>query len=165
MQASLAGDARAHRALLLALLPVLHRYFSRKVSNNADVDDLVQITLIAVNERRDTYDPKRPFSPWLFAIARYKMVDQFRRTRSHVRLDDIGEIADERNFGEAVTARLDVEAQLARLSAKQAAAVRATRIEGLSVAEVAERDGISQSNVKISVHRGLKALAKRVFGQ
>lgn len=165
MQASLTGDARAHRALLVALLPVLRRYFARKVSNDADVDDLVQMTLIAVHERRDTYDPARPFSPWLFAVARYKMVDQFRRTRSHVGLDDIGEIADEHDFGEAVTARLDVEAQLATLTAKQAAAVRATRIEGLSVAEAAERDGISQSDVKISVHRGLKALAKRVLGQ
>ncbi len=165
MQASLTGDARAHRALLVALLPVLRRYFARKVSNDADVDDLVQMTLIAVHERRDTYDPARPFSPWLFAVARYKMVDQFRRTRSHVGLDDIGEIADKHDFSEAVTARLDVEAQLATLTAKQAAAVRATRIEGLSVAEAAERDGISQSDVKISVHRGLKALAKRVLGQ
>ncbi len=165
MQASLAGEARAHRALLVALLPVLRRYFARKVSNDADVDDLVQMTLIAVHERRDTYDPARPFGPWLFAVARYKMIDQFRRTRSHVGLDDIGEIADEYDFGEAVTARLDIEAQLATLSGKQAAAVRAIRIEGLSVAEAAARDGLSPSDVKISVHRGLKALAKRVLGQ
>lgn len=165
MQASLTGESRAHRALLVALLPVLRRYFARKVSNDADVEDLVQMTLIAVHERGDTYDPARPFGPWLFAIARYKMVDQFRRTRSYVGLDDISEIADEHDFGEAVTARLDVEAQLATLSSKQAAAVRAIRIEGLSVAEAAARDGLSQSDVKISVHRGLKALAKRVLGQ
>ena len=165
MQASLAGDARAHGAVLVALLPLLRRYFVRKISNDADVDDLVQMTLIAVHDRRDTYDPARPFGPWLFAVARYKMIDQFRRTRTHVALDDIGEIADEHDFGEAVTARLDVEAQLATLSGKQAAAVRAIRIEGLSVAEAAARDGLSQSDVKISVHRGLKALAKRVLGQ
>ena len=165
MQASLSGDARAHRALLVALLPILKHYFSRKVSNGADVDDLVQMTLIAVHDRRDTYDPARPFGPWLFAVARYKMIDQFRRTRTHVGLDDIGEIADEHDFGEAVTARLDVEAQLETLSSKQAAAVRAIRIEGLTIAEAAARDGLSQSDVKISVHRGLKALAKRVLGQ
>ena len=48
---------------------------------------------------------------------------------------------------------------------KQAAAVRAIRIEGLTIAEAAARDGLSQSDVKISVHRGLKVLAKRVLGQ
>lgn len=163
MQASLAGDARAHRALLTALLPVLRRYFARKGVNDADVDDLVQMTLIAVHERGDTYDSGQPFAPWLYAIARYKMIDQFRRTRRHIALDEICELADERDFSEALTARLDIDAQLATLPAKQAAAVRAIRLEQLSVAEAAAREGLSASDVKISVHRGLKALAKRIL--
>ncbi len=169
MQASLAGDARAHRALLSALRPVLQRYFARKGVTNADVDDLVQMTLIAVHERGDTYDPAKPFAPWLYAIARYKMIDQFRRRRSQPSLADIGlenvnEIADGHDFGAALAARLDIETLLATLPNKQAAAVRAIRIEGLSVAETAAREGLSPSDVKISVHRGLKALAKRLFG-
>jgi RNA polymerase sigma factor (sigma-70 family) len=164
MQSSLAGDSRAYRALFVALLPVLRRYFARKVSNHADVDDLVQVTLIAVHDRRDTYDLARPFQPWLFAIAQYKMIDHFRRTRRHFALDDIGEIADEHDFGDALTARLDIEAHLATLSSKQAIALRATRIEGLSVAETAARHRLSPSDVKISVHRGLKSLARRVLG-
>lgn len=163
MQASLEGDARAHRALLVALFPVLRRYFARKGVNDADVDDLVQMTLIAVHERGDTYDPGKPFAPWLYAIARYKMIDQFRRTRRHIALDEIGELADAHDFSEALTARLDIDAQLATLPAKQAAAVRAIRIEQLSVAEAAAREGLSPSDVKISVHRGLKALAKRIL--
>lgn len=163
MLASLAGDARAHRALLTALLPVLRRYFARKGVNDADIDDLVQMTLIAVHERGDTYDPGKPFAPWIYAIARYKMIDQFRRTRKHIGLDDIGELADACDFSEALTARLDIDAQLTRLPGKQAAAVRAIRIEQLSVAETAAREGLSPSDVKISVHRGLKALAKRML--
>ncbi|MFC3593384.1 sigma-70 family RNA polymerase sigma factor [Novosphingobium piscinae] len=163
MQASMAGDSRAHRALLGALIPVLRRYFARKGVNDADIDDLVQMTLIAVHERGDTYDPGKPFAPWVYAIARYKMIDQFRRRRNHIGLDDIGELAEERDFSEALTARLDVDAHLARIPEKQAAAVRAIRIEQLSVAETAARDGLSPSDIKISVHRGLKALAKRVL--
>lgn len=163
MLASLAGDARAHRALLTALLPVLQRYFAWKGVSDADIDDLVQMTLIAVHERGDTYDPGKPFAPWVYAIARYKMIDQFRRSRKHIGLDDIGELADESDFREAIQARLDIDAQLARLPDKQAAAVRAIRIEQLSVAETAAREGLSPSDVKISVHRGLKALAKRIL--
>ncbi len=165
MQASLGGDTRAHRALLTALFPLLRRYFARKGVNDADVDDLVQMTLIAVHERGDTYDPGKPFAPWLYAIARYKMIDQFRRTRRHVGLDEIGELADEQDFSDALTARLDVDAQLATLPPKQATALRAIKIEQLSVAEAAAREGLSPSDVKISVHRGLKALALRVLGK
>ena len=165
MQDSLAGDARSHRQLLTAVIPVLRRYFSRRVRDGDDVEDLVQTMLIAIHEKRETYDVTRPFAPWLFAIARYKVIDHFRRTRPNVPLEDVGDLADDFDFGEGVTARLDVEAQLASLSPKQADAIRATRLEGLSVAETAARDGISESDVKISVHRGLKALAKRVIGQ
>lgn len=165
MQDSLAGDAFAHRQLLSALIPVLQRYFSRRVRDRDDVEDLVQTMLIAIHERRATYDVSRPFAPWLYAIARYKMIDHFRRTRAHVSLEDFGDIADEADFGEGVTARLDVDAQLATLPPKQAGAIRATRIDGLSVAEAAVRDGMSESDVKVSVHRGLKALAQRVLGK
>lgn len=165
MLASQRGDSRAHRALLGALIPVLQRYFARKGVNDAEIDDLVQMTLIAVHERGDTYDQGKPFAPWVYAIARYKMIDQFRRRRNHIGLDDVGEFADERDFTLAITARLDVNAHLATLPEKQAAAVRAIRIEQISVAETAAREGLSPSDVKISVHRGLKALAKRVLNK
>lgn len=165
MQNSLAGDARAHRQLLSSLIPLLRRYFARRVRDADDVEDLVQTMLIAVHEKRATYDVSRPFAPWLFAIAHYKMIDHFRRTRPNVSLDDFGDVKDESDFGDAVTARLDVEAQLATLSGKQAGSIRATRLEGLSVAEAAARNGMSESDVKISVHRGLKALAQRILGK
>ena len=86
------------------------------------------------------------------------------RSRSSISLDDIGDIAEPHDFGERVTARIDIDANLATLSTKQSQAIRSTRLEGLSVAEAAARDGISESDVKISVHRGLKALTKRILG-
>ena len=165
MQASLDGNAAAHRALLSALVPVLRRYLSRRVVSAADVEDLVQDVLIAVHTRRASYDRDRPFGPWLFAIARYRMIDHFRRARHDVALDDLGDLLSDGGFEDAVSARLDVDAALATLSPKQAATIRATKVEGLSVAETAARDGLSEADVKVSVHRGLKALASRLRGE
>jgi RNA polymerase sigma factor (sigma-70 family) len=164
MLASLDGDALATRALLAGLVPVLRGYYSRRVRSDADIEDIVQDTLIAVHTRRASYDPTRPFAPWLFAVARHKMVDHHRRARIHLALDDVAEIESEDDFASAVTARLDIETGLAALGAKQAAVIRATRIDGASVAEVAAREGLSESDVKVSVHRGIKAMTKRIFG-
>jgi RNA polymerase sigma factor (sigma-70 family) len=162
MQASLDGDARAHHALLSALVPVLRRYYARRMASAADLEDLVQETLIAVHTRRASYDRTRAFGPWLFAVARYKMIDHFRRSHNDVALDDLGDLLGDGGFEDAVSARLDVDAALETLTPKQAATIRATKIEGLSVAETAARDDISETDVKVSVHRGLKALAKRL---
>lgn len=162
MQAGLDGDAHAHHALLSALVPILRRFYTRRMNNMADLEDLVQETLIAVHTRRASYDRTRPFGPWLFAVARYKMIDHFRRSRTEVALDDVADLLGDGGFEDAVSARLDVDAALQTLTAKQASTIRATKIEGLSVAEAAARDDLSEADVKVSVHRGLKALARRM---
>lgn len=166
MIGGLKGDAAAHGALLAAIVPLLQAFYRRRVRNAAeDVEDLVQETLIAVHTRRATYDPKRPFGVWLFAIARYKMIDHFRRRRQNCSIEDVAEILISEGFEDASIARMDVDSLLGSLPAKQAAAIRDTRIEGLSVAEAATGAGIGESDVKISVHRGLKALHARIRGQ
>jgi len=162
MIASLDGDAAAHRRLLGALVPVLRGYFGRRSPDQAQVEDLVQETLIAIHTRRGSYDPVRPFGPWLFAVARYKLVDHWRKRRDTVPFDGFEEMFGDGGFEDEVNARLDVGDLLKTLPAKQASAIQATKIEGLSIAETAARDGISESDVKVSVHRGLKALGKRL---
>jgi len=163
MVAGLAGDADAYARLLRHLLPVLGRFFRRRMAGReSEIEDLVQEVLIAVHTRRATWDPDRPFTAWLFAIARYKMIDHFRQHRSHCPIEDVEHILATEGFAEAVGARADVGRLLATIPAKQAEAIRATRIEGLSSAEAAARGGIGESDVKVSVHRGLKALARRV---
>lgn len=165
MTAGLAGDAQAHAALLRALVPLLRGFYQRRMtSGDGAIDDLVQETLIAVHERRATYDDSRPFRSWLFAIARYKMIDHFRRTRRHCTIEGLEEILITEGFEDESGARMDIEELLATLPAKQAMAIRATRIDGLSIAEAAERQGIGESDVKVSVHRGLKALGARLRG-
>ena len=165
MTAGLDGDAEAHAALLTALAPMLRAFYRRR-SRGAEheVEDLVQETLIAVHVRRPSYDRDRPFTAWLFAIARYKMIDQFRRARLTCPVEDMDDILVAEGFAAASDARMDVDRLLDTLPARQAEAIRHTRIDGLSVAEAATASGRGESDIKVSVHRGLKALTKRLLG-
>lgn len=159
------GDAKAHHNLLKALAPMMRAFFGRRLRGLADdVEDLVQETLIAIHTRRATYDRDRPFAAWAFAVARYKMIDHFRRSRHHVSFEGLEEILVAEGYQEAASAQMDVDRLLEGVSPKQAAAIRDTKIEGLSIAEAAEKAGISEADVKVSVHRGLKALADRMKG-
>jgi RNA polymerase sigma factor (sigma-70 family) len=162
MVAGLAGDRAAHTALLRALLPVLRAFFRRRMGDDANCEDLVQEVLIAVHEKRATYDLARPFGGWLYAIARYKMIDHFRRYARECPLEGFEDILAAAETADSGDAAHDVEGLLAGISPKQAAMIRATHLEGLSIAEAAERHDLSPSDVKISVHRGLKALAQRI---
>lgn len=161
----LGGDAGAHAALLRALVPILQAFYRRRLRGaDSEIDDLIQETLIAVHTRRATYDCDRAFTVWLFAIARYKMVDHFRRARATCTVDSVEEILVAEGFEEASLARMDIDRLLDVLPAKQSDAIRRTRIDGLSIAEHADGAGIGESDVKVSIHRGLKALAARVRG-
>jgi RNA polymerase sigma-70 factor (ECF subfamily) len=166
MLAALAGDAKAYHQMLESAAPLLRAYFRRRLNGaEQDVEDLVQETLIAIHGRRETYDASRPFTAWMFALARYKLVDLFRRGHGDVPLDVLEDVLKGPDFEQAAIARMDVEALLAGLPAKQARAIRETKIEGLSVAEAAAGAGLSIADVKVSVHRGLKQLAVRLRGK
>jgi RNA polymerase sigma-70 factor (ECF subfamily) len=159
MLAALSGDAAAYRALLAALTPHLRAYFARRVGA-ADAEDLVQETLIAIHTRRATYDTALPFTAWLHAIARYKLIDHFRRAgvRRTVPLEDAAAVIAEEET-ESVGAKRDVEKLLDTLPPARRELVRQVKIEGLSTAEAAQRTGMSESAVKVGVHRALKALS------
>ena len=164
MVAGLGGDATAHTALLRALVPLLRQFYRRRLGDTDAIEDLVQDTLIAVHTRRMTYDRDRPFTAWLYAVARYKMIDHFRRTRPSTSLDDLEQVLVSESFEDAVHARMDIDQLLDELPARQARLIRDTRIEGRSIAETAQATGRGESDVKVSIHRGLKALAARIRG-
>jgi RNA polymerase sigma-70 factor (ECF subfamily) len=166
MLAALSGDAPAYRALLAALSGHLRNYYLRRLGTlPADAEDLVQETLIAIHRRRATYDQAQPLTAWVYAIARYKLIDHFRRgrLRKTVPLDEADGLfaPDEAS---KVTARRDLERLLSTLPEKSRALIRQMKIEGRSGAEIAAASGMSESAVKVSVHRGLKALASRIKG-
>ena len=162
MIGSLDGNSIAHGLLLRALVPLLSAFYRRRLAPAEDVDDLVQDTLIAVHTRRQTFDRNRPFTAWLYAIARYRMIDHYRRRRQTVVIEDVESILMTEGFEDALNARMDIDRLLSTLSPKQARAIRDTHVEGKSVAEAAANAGIGESDVKVSVHRGLKALGARI---
>ncbi|HEX8667009.1 MAG TPA: sigma-70 family RNA polymerase sigma factor [Allosphingosinicella sp.] len=157
---SLDGDASAHERLLRAIAPLLRSFFARRVgADSADVEDLVQESLIAAHTRRGSFERARPFTPWLFSIARHKLMDHFRRARRYQQVDTLEELLVEEGFDRASNAAMDVERLLRLLPQKQARAIRDTKIAGLGVAEAAAAAGMTVSDVKVSVHRGMRALA------
>ena len=163
MIASLDGDSGAYAALLRALRPPLRSFFRRRLPAREDVvEDLVQETLVAVHMRRATFDRERPFTAWLFAIARHKLADHFRRDRRHRCADALEDDLVGADFEAACSARIDVERLLGTLNAKQSGAIRATKLQGHSVADAAVAAGISAADARISIHRGLKRLSERI---
>ena len=165
MLRGLGGDAQAHAQLLTDLSALLRRFYLRRlVHDQADVEDLVQETLIAVHTRRATYDTDQPFTAWAYAVARYKLIDHLRRKRRRetVSIDDCAELFGHDDMHAHEAAR-DVGDALAILPPAQRDAIALTRIEGLSVEEAAARTGQSVSGIKVGVHRGLKKLTA-LFG-
>jgi RNA polymerase sigma-70 factor (ECF subfamily) len=163
MVRSLKGDGAAYAELLRKLQGHLRAYFARRIGRAAEAEDLLQETLIAMHTRRETYDPSRPFTAWVHAIARYKLIDHFRRTKRRAEdpLDN-PDLLFTSSDAQAAEAQLDVERLLDRLPEKTRRLIRDVKIEGLSTAEAAARHAMSESAVKVGVHRGLKALGAGV---
>src|SRR5262245_41623365 len=168
MMASLDGDAAAHRTLLERLSRHLRAYSKRRLAAarraGEAAEDLVQETLIAIHTRRHTYDPQQPLTPWVFAIARYRLIDYLRHTRAanaDVPLEDAGELLAHDDHSRMESA-YDLDKLLARLPEKMRRAIQCVKLEGLSTVEAANRCGVSESAIKVNVHRGLKALASLI---
>jgi len=163
MEASLDGDARAYRQLLEALRGRLAAYFGRRLSADPGAaEDLVQETLMAIHAKRATFDRQQLVTAWTYAIARYKLVDHFRRSgrgRMVPLEDDRFEAADETT---AVEARRDLARGLAELPQRARDLVVAVKLNEEPVADVARRTGMSESAVKVAVHRGFRRLAERL---
>lgn len=157
MAAAQKGDADAYRTLLAGLARWLRRYYARRLPA-AMTEDAVQDALLAIHEKRHTYDPARPFGPWLAAVARYKWIDRLRSLRTETTeplLEGLG-VPD---HGDAVVAGSTLRRMLAELKPAQAEAIRLVKIEGYSTEEASRALGQSVSLVKVNVHRGLKRLA------
>jgi RNA polymerase sigma-70 factor (ECF subfamily) len=164
--AGLEGDAGAYRDFLSELSGRLRAFLRKRLQHMQDeVEDIVQETLLAVHNARHTYRADQPLTAWVYAIARYKLMD-FLRARSRREafndpLDDEHELfaaCDE----EPAQARRDVGSLLEQLPDKQRLPIVHVKLEGLSVAETAQLTGMTESAVKVGIHRGLKALAAKI---
>jgi RNA polymerase sigma-70 factor (ECF subfamily) len=165
MLASQEGDAASHRMLLERLSRHLRAYYKRRLGHigrgAAEAEDLLQEAVLAIHVQRHTYDPAEPFTPWVHAIARYKLIDFLRRNRASVAdvpIDEANEVtANDDHL--SVESSFDLRRLLKRLPEKMGCAIEAVKIDGLSIAEAARHCRISESSVKVNIHRGLKALA------
>ena len=160
---SLRGDGAAYGQLLSLLAPRLRAYFIRRSPDPSDAEDLVQETLIAIHTKRATYDPALPFAPWVFGIARYKLIDHFRRrgVRRHVPLEEAGVLLDQVDT-EAGATRLDLQRLLSRLPARQRGLLEDVRLRGMTIAEAAPLHGYSEGAAKVALHRSMKSLSASV---
>jgi len=162
------GDASAYHAFLFRLAAHLRVYLGRRLFGwPDDVEDLVQECLLAMHNQRHTYQPEQPLTAWVHAIARYKVIDLLRskstREGLHDPLDD--ELAVFATCEtQASDTRRDLAVLLDALPDRQRLPITHVKLQGLSIAEAARLTGMSESAVKVGIHRGLKALALKVRG-
>ena len=154
------GDRAAYATLLSECQSWLTRYYARRIVPH-QLDDLVQDTLLSLHRKLASYDPARPFLPWLAAIARYRWVDHLRKV---YRADEVGfdEGFAADNPEPAIAARISLERLFAYLPSPQAHAIELVKIQGLSITEAAQASGQSESLVKVNIHRGLKKLSSLI---
>ena len=165
---SLDGDAVAYHVFLSELTGHLRGFLRKRLFYLPDdIEDLVQEILLGVHNGRHTYRPDQPLTAWVHAIARYKLTDFFRarshREALHTPLDDDLEIFATSDT-EPADARLDLSKLLEQLPERQRLPILHMKVQGLSVTETAKLTGLSESAVKVGVHRGLKALAMKFQG-
>lgn len=162
MIAAQGGDRDSYRLLLDELQLWLRRYYRRRLPPDA-VDDAVQEALIAVHTKRHTWDPARPFAPWLAGIARYKWIDRLRNLTA-TRTEELPETLSVGDHGDDVLSATVLAQLLSTLKPAQAEVIRLVKLDGLSIEEAAALTGQSESLVKVNIHRGLARLSRTVEG-
>jgi RNA polymerase sigma factor (sigma-70 family) len=165
------GDEEAYVELLVLLTAVTRRHVYLKMGAIvAWADDVVQDTLISVHAARHTYDPRRPFAPWYYAIARNRLIDALRKegrvSKREIGVETLPDVDAAADTQETPYADGDIEAvraALRTLPPRQREIVEALKLRDESVRDIASRLSMSPSAVKVTAHRGYRAL-KRLLG-
>jgi len=169
MQAAQGGDTQAYALLLKEITPRVRQIVrgQRRFLKIEDIEDLVQDILLSLHAVRATYDPRRPFMPWLMAITRHRLADAARRyTRraAHevqvenlpVTFSDEGSNIDSDGYRDPQALRQAIE----DLSPAQRAAIEMLKLREMSLKEAAAAKGTSIGALKVSVHRAMATLRK-----
>jgi len=166
MKQSLNGDQRAYAELLRETSRFLRPFLARRLSFTNEVDDLLQEILISIHKARHTYDGKRPYKPWVYAIAKFRLQDYLRAHYS----DQLHHAVDfdelEESLHEPVTetgfSYESISGEVQKLPEKQAAILRLLHQDGYTAKEVAEKLGMNESAVKVAAHRAYKVLRSKL---
>ena len=157
-----AGNESDYRQLLTELTNVIYNFLRSRFGNHHFSEDCVQETLIAIHQARHTYDQRRPFRPWLFAIVRHRAIDTLRKQRSRQKMTR--QYKGEQEVLSQTVKQSEAENEIIKgrllesLSVQHREVLVLTKIIGFSVAETAEKLGISESLVKVRVHRAIRKL-------
>ncbi|MEY2661470.1 MAG: hypothetical protein RLZZ123_2642 [Pseudomonadota bacterium] len=159
--AAMGGCADSYRDFLLGLTPLLRRFFARRLSRHReDVEDLTQEVLMAVHHQRHRIDPAYPVSAWVHAVARYKLIDHFRRLSRQPEVLELDEstlaLEDDAVFSGQDAS--DLWGMLDELPHGQRDAIRLVKLQGWSVRDASKMTGQSESLVKVNIHRGIQRL-------
>jgi RNA polymerase sigma-70 factor (ECF subfamily) len=167
MRLAQAGDQAAYASLLVLLKSVARQFTRKRLGTSvAWSDDVVQETLLAVHGARHTYDVRRPFAPWFYAILSNRMVDVIRRERRVSAREIASDVLPDTASASPINREIDVEAvraAVAALPARQRDVIEDLKFRDQSVRDVARRMGMTESAVKVTAHRGYQAL-KRLLG-
>jgi RNA polymerase sigma-70 factor (ECF subfamily) len=170
MQSSVMGDSVAYQRLLRAVTPVLRAAARRGLTRAGQPvdqsEDIVQDILLALHLKRHTWDVNAPFAPWLFAIARNKLIDTLRRRgrRVFVNIDDFAEIIPSDPAAETAPAS-EVAVQLQSLPARQREVLQSIAVDSNSIKDTAAKFSMSEGAVRVALHRGLAALTAKLREQ
>jgi RNA polymerase sigma factor (sigma-70 family) len=165
------GDGEAYARLLREITPYLRSFAARRLINRANVEDAVQDVLLTIHALRHTYDPNRPFGPWLVTIARRRIIDRFRQeARKKARETALTpahetSAADPTNRGEESADRYALWQAVDSLPPGQREAIRLLKLEEMSLKEASVVSGMSIGALKVTTHRALKTLRKILAGR
>lgn len=156
------GDAAAYRRLLEGVTPYLRSRAARYHRDPRDIEDTVQDILLTLHAVRQTYDPLRPFGPWLVGIADRRAFDRLRRQgrqRAHeVALTGEHEVVATARDIDSNVDRHHLEGAINALSPAQQQAIRMLKLQEMSLKEAATASGMSIASLKVATHRAIKSL-------
>ena len=159
------GDGAAYRRLLEEVTPYLRSLAGRRHRDPCDVEDAVQDILLTIHSIRYTYDPVRPFGPWLVAIANRRLVDRLRR-QGRMRSRETVLTGEHETFPapqanlEETSDRYRLEAAVENLPSGQRQAIQLLKLKEMSLEEAAKASGMSVASLKVATHRAVKNLRK-----
>ena len=165
MRRSQDGDRLAYRELLVEVTALVRVFVRKRLGLVDGLEDVVQETLLSIHRYRHTYDPGRPFRPWMYAIARHRLLDFVGKRRRHSEHEVVGEGNALAEATQTTGTVLEpggalgyLHQALALITIKQREIIHMLKFEGCSVAEVSAKTGLSESSVKVTAHRGYKRL-------
>ena len=168
MVASQHGDQAAYEALLLGLGHVVTLYVRRRIGATGWVDDVVQDVLLSLHNARHTWNPERPFAPWFYAVLQSRMIDAIRKHKRTATweepMDAVPPVVWSATAEADTIARSDLADAMRRLSPAQRLVIERLKLDEMSVKDVARETGMSESNVKVTAHRGYAALKRFLSG-